>query len=152
MPVQGGDAVGVADGFGSRESDDGKWLYFSRPSDSPEKKTAIFKVPIGVGAETLVFNGVTNEFWSLASQSLYFMNVDAKLHATNRFDLSNRKITRIADVEKEPFTWQSSIRKLMSRFPASCWWKISIGSKEQKWNGFILQPCPCFALVVGLSG
>ena len=104
MPAQGGDAVRVADGFESRESDDGKWLYFSRPSHSPNGKTAILKMPVGGGPETLVFNGVTDRFWTLAGQCLYYMDVDAKLHATiNCLNLATRKSTRIADVEKEPF-------------------------------------------------
>lgn len=109
MPAQGGDAVRVADGFGSRESDDGKWLYFGKwvgGGESPERglKTSIFRTPVGGGAETLVFNGATERFWTLAGQRLYFMDVNAKLHATlNCFDLATRKSTRIADVEKEPF-------------------------------------------------
>jgi eukaryotic-like serine/threonine-protein kinase len=105
MPAQGGEAVEITrDGLETRESEDGKWLYFSRPLNTPDNKTAILRMPVGGGPETLVFNGVTNRFWALAGQYLYFMDVDAKLHATiNRFNLSTREITRIADVEREPY-------------------------------------------------
>ena len=105
MPVQGGEAVEITkDGLETRESEDGKWLYFSRPLNTPDNKTAILKMPVGGGPETLVFNGVTNRFWALAGQYLYFMDLDAKLHATiNRFNLATREITRIADVEREPY-------------------------------------------------
>ena len=101
MPARGGDAVRVADGFGSRESDDGKWLYAGKWVGA---KTAIFRRPVGGGAETLVFNGVATRFWTLAGQCLYFMELNAKLHATlNCLNVATRKNTRIADVEKEPF-------------------------------------------------
>lgn len=105
MPAQGGEAVEITkDGFETRESEDGKWLYFSRPLNTPDNKTAILKMPVGSGPETLVFNGVTNRYWALAGQYLYYMALDAKLHATiNRFNLSSREITRIADVEREPY-------------------------------------------------
>jgi DNA-binding beta-propeller fold protein YncE len=105
MPAQGGEGVQVTkQGLETRESEDGKWLYFSRPSDSPDGKAAILRMPVGGGPETLVFNGVTNRFWALAGQYLYFMHLDAKLHGTiSRFNLATRQITRIADVEKDPY-------------------------------------------------
>jgi hypothetical protein len=110
MPVRGGEAVQVTKkGLETRESENGKWLYFSRPGDSTLfsallSKTAILRMPVGGGPETLVFNGVTNRFWALAGQYLYFMHVDAKLHGTiSRFNLATRQITRIADVEKDPY-------------------------------------------------
>lgn len=104
MPAQGGDPVRVADGFECRESDDGKWLYVSRPINSPEHKTAIFRMPVGGGPETRVFSGVTDRFWTLAGENLYFLDVNANLHATvNRLDLATRKITRIADVQRDPY-------------------------------------------------
>jgi len=105
MPAQGGDAVRIADGFESRESDDGKWLYLGRYLDCPECK-AILRTPVGGGPETLVLNRVRDRLWTLAGQCLYFMDVDGKLHATLKFNclnLATRKSTRIADVQKEPF-------------------------------------------------
>jgi len=112
MPAQGGEAVETTkDGLETRESEDGKWLCFSRPLNTPDNKTAILKMPVGGGPETLVFKGVTNRFWALAGQHLYFMDLDAKLHATlNRFNLTTRQISRISDVEREPywiFGWTS---------------------------------------------
>jgi hypothetical protein len=105
MPAQGGEAVQVTrDGLDMRESADGKWLYFGKYLDSPEMTSAILRTPPGGGPETLVFKGVADRFWTLAGQSLYFMEVDPKLHAAiKRLDLSARKTTRIADLEKEPF-------------------------------------------------
>ena len=62
---------------------------------------------VGGGPETLIFNGVMDRFWTLVGQNLYFLDVDATLRATiNRLDVSTRRITRIADVEKEPFVLQ----------------------------------------------
>jgi hypothetical protein len=61
-------------------------------------------MPVGGGPETLVFNGVTDRFWTIAGENLYFIDVDAKLHASiNCLSLATGKIARIADVEKDPF-------------------------------------------------
>jgi serine/threonine protein kinase/DNA-binding winged helix-turn-helix (wHTH) protein/WD40 repeat protein len=120
MPAQGGEAVRVVDGFECRESGDGKWLYFSRPINSAEDKTAILRIPVGGGPETPVFNGVTDRFWTLAGQNLYFLDVDSNLHATiKRLDLTTRKITRIAHVQKEPFVMHGWIGLSVS--PESGW-------------------------------
>jgi Tol biopolymer transport system component len=104
MPAQGGEAVRVAYGFGSHESDDGKWLYSSSYRDSSKNKIAILRTPLAGGPETLVFNGVIRRLWTLGGQGLYFIDLDARLHATiNCFNLATRKVTRIADVPKDPF-------------------------------------------------
>ena len=104
IPAQGGDSVRVVDGFECRESADGRWLYFSRPVNSAEDKTEILRMPVGGGPETSVFHGVTDRFWTLAGSNLYFLDVNADLHATvKRLDLTTRKITRIAEVQREPF-------------------------------------------------
>jgi eukaryotic-like serine/threonine-protein kinase len=124
MPAQGSKAVRVADGFECRESDDGRWLYFSRPTYSLEDNTAILRMPVAGGPETPVFNGVTDRFWTVTGQHLYFMHVNAKLHATiNALDLTTRKITRIADVEKEPYVMQG-------------WTGLSVSPK----SGWIIYP------------
>lgn len=47
---------------------------------------------------------MTQRFWTLAGQCLYFMETDAKLHASiNCLNLATRKNTRIADLGKDPF-------------------------------------------------
>jgi eukaryotic-like serine/threonine-protein kinase len=102
MPLDGGDRVRVADGFEARESQDGKWLYFSRFLKPPT--TAIFKMPVAGGPAVLVLKKPMDRFWTLAGQYLYFIEVDAKRHATiNRLNLATRKITRVADIQKNPF-------------------------------------------------
>jgi hypothetical protein len=142
MPSQGGEAVELTkNGLETRESEDGKWLYFSRPLGTPDNKTAILRMPVGGGPETLVFKGVTNRYWALAGQYLYFMDLDAKLHATiKRFNLKTREITRIADVEREPYLiigWtgfsvspggtEILYPQIDEDIRASCWWRISAG-------------------------
>jgi hypothetical protein len=87
MPVQGGEAVRVAEGFGCRESDDRKWLYTAKFLGGG--KAAILRTPVGGGAQTLVFDDVTARYWTIAGKCLDFINVDARLHATvNCFDHS----------------------------------------------------------------
>ena len=105
MPAQGGDAVRITDGFGSRESDDGSWLYFGSYRDSPRHMTAILRTPLAGGPRTLVYDGVTQRLWTLGGHCLYFMDFDARLHATiNCMNLATGKVARIADVPKVPYT------------------------------------------------
>ena len=99
MPAEGGESVQVTKtgGFEARESKDGKWLYYSRPPSwlvGRLEKPGIWRMPVEGGAETLVLDKVTRRLWTLADQYLYFMDVEAKPHATvNRLDLATGKIT-----------------------------------------------------------
>jgi Tol biopolymer transport system component len=108
MPAAGGEAVQVTKtgGFEAREPKDGKWLYYSRPPSrlvGRLEKPGIWRMPVEGGAETLALDTATYRLWTLADQYLYFMDVEAKPHATiNRLDLATGKITRMADVEKDP--------------------------------------------------
>jgi eukaryotic-like serine/threonine-protein kinase len=109
IPAQGGEAMRVTKtgGYEARESKDGKWLYYSAPPSvlvgSGGEKRGIWKMPIEGGAEALVLNKSTDRLWTLVDQYLYFMDMDAKPHATiNRVDLATGKIIRMADVEKDP--------------------------------------------------
>jgi len=46
---------------------------------------------------------VTARLWTGAGENLYFMDLGAQPHATiSRFDLATEKITRIAEVERDP--------------------------------------------------
>src|SRR2546425_30245 len=99
IPTEGGDAVQVTKtgGFEAVESNDGKWLYFSRYD-----KPGIWKMPVEGGAETLVLDRMTYRFWALIGQYLYFMDFEAKPHTMiNRLDLASGKIIRMAEVEKD---------------------------------------------------
>ena len=112
MPAEGGEPVQVTKtgGFEARESNDGKWLYFSRPPYRPPyylvgrtEKFGIWRKPIEGGAEKLVLDKLANRLWTLAREYLYFMDVDAESHATiNRLDLATGEITRMAKAEKDP--------------------------------------------------
>jgi hypothetical protein len=52
----------------------------------------------------LVLDKVTGRFWTLAGENLYFMDLGAQPHATNRLDLATEQITRIAELERDlPF-------------------------------------------------
>lgn len=108
MPADGGEAVQVTKtgGFEARESKDGKWLYYSRPPSSlvgRREKPGIWRMPVEAGAETLVLDRATDRLWTVAGEYLYFMDVKAKPHATiNRLDLATGRLTRMAEVEKDP--------------------------------------------------
>ena len=106
MPAEGGAALQVTKtgGFEARESKDGKWLYFSRPPSSlvgGSKKSGIWRMPIGGGTETLVLDKVTERFWTVADQRLYFMDVEAKPQTINRLDLGTGTTSRIGEIAKE---------------------------------------------------
>jgi Tol biopolymer transport system component len=87
------------DAFVPSWSSDGKWIYFcwNRSGD-----LEIWRMPVEGGAETLVLNKAADRLWTLTDHYLYFMDVEAKPHATiNRLDLATEKITRMAEVEKD---------------------------------------------------
>jgi Tol biopolymer transport system component/DNA-binding winged helix-turn-helix (wHTH) protein len=99
MPAEGGETVQVTKtgGFEAVESEDGKWLYYSRFG-----RPGVWKMPVGGGAETSVLNKTTARFWTLADHCLYFMDLEAKPRATiNRLELATGKTSRIARVEKD---------------------------------------------------
>ena len=106
MPAEGGEPVQVTKtgGFEARKSKDGRWLYFSRPPYwlvGPSGKPGIWKMPVEGGAETLVLDKVTDRFWTLADQQLYFMDVEATPQTINRLDLVTGTITRMGELAKE---------------------------------------------------
>ncbi len=93
-------------GFEARESRDGKWLYFSKPPSllvGEKAKPGIWKMPVGGGAESLVLGRETYRLWTIAGQFLYFVDAEARPHATlNRLDLSTGGIRQVAQLEKDP--------------------------------------------------
>jgi Tol biopolymer transport system component len=108
IPVEGGAAVQVtrAGGFEARESADGKWLYFSKPSSflvGEKAKSGIWKMPVNGGAESQVLHRETDRLWTIAGRFLYFVDFKAKPHKTiNRLDLSTGEIRELAELEKDP--------------------------------------------------
>jgi serine/threonine protein kinase/Tol biopolymer transport system component len=123
IPVEGGAAAQVtrSGGFEARESTDGKWLYFSRPPSflvGGKPKYGVWKIPVGGGAESQVLDRETDRLWTIAGQSLYFVDIEAKPHATlNRFDLTRGEIHELAHLEKYPVSGWTGL----SITPAGDW-------------------------------
>ena len=114
IPADGGEALQVTKtgGFESRESKDGKWLYFSRPPSSlvgGSEKSGIWRIPVEGGAETLVLDKITDRFWTLADPQLYFIDMQAKPNTVNRLDLASGMISRLGETEKVPFSGQCGL-------------------------------------------
>ena len=108
IPVEGGAAVQVTrtGGFEARESTDGRWLYFSKPPSrliAGKAKSGVWKMPVEGGTESQVLDRETGRLWTIAGKFLYFVDVEAKPHATlNRFDLTTGEIRELAQLEKDP--------------------------------------------------
>jgi Tol biopolymer transport system component len=103
-PASGGEAVLLAkdvDGFGPRESFDGKTVYFASPEDkSTLKKVALLGQP---GTESEV-NGLPrlNDAgdWSLSSGGIYFVPADAP-RSLRYFDFASKQIRPIFEADKD---------------------------------------------------
>jgi hypothetical protein len=60
-------------------------------------------MPVEGGAESQVLDRETARLWTIAGKFLYFVDVEAKPHATlNRFDLTTGEIRELAQLEKDP--------------------------------------------------
>jgi Tol biopolymer transport system component len=99
VPAAGGQARRLTQngGFEAKESQDGKWIYYSKFLEQ-----GIWKMPIQGGAGVLVLNRKTERFWDLTEQGICFIDLDAKPHATiNVYDLDTQRVTRIGTVDKQ---------------------------------------------------
>jgi Tol biopolymer transport system component/DNA-binding winged helix-turn-helix (wHTH) protein len=110
VPVEGGEAVQLTKngGFRTRESPDGKYIYYSK-LDAP----GLWRNPIEGGEESLILDQLRTGYfhaWAVVDRGIYFINPAPKPPATIEFfSFATRRITRIASLEKESFKWGSTL-------------------------------------------
>ena len=107
-PANGGPAIQVTrnGGFAAFESPDGRLLYYAK-LDAP----GIWSVPVEGGEERPVHDlppvGYWG-YWGIGRRGLYFVDPQAKPRpAIELFSLATRRVTRIAEMEKQPLQWTS---------------------------------------------
>jgi Tol biopolymer transport system component/DNA-binding winged helix-turn-helix (wHTH) protein len=101
VPFQGGTPVRVTKNGGiyATESEDGRFLYFSKG------RPGIWKMPLSGGEEERVLDQPVAWFnWALTPGGIYFLNeADAQKPAIEFFDFASRKSTPIQVVDKPGF-------------------------------------------------
>jgi len=110
VPADGGPAVQVTrnGGFAAFESPDGSRLYYAK-YDAP----GIWTVPVSGGEERRVHDLPPIGYWGhwgIGRQGLYLVNPEAKPRpAIELFNLATRRVTRIAEMERQPIMWQGGL-------------------------------------------
>ena len=150
VPADGGPAIQLTrnGGFAAFESPDGSRLYYAK-FDAP----GIWTVPVNGGEEKGVYDLPPTGYWGywdIGRRGLYFVNPDAKPRPTiELLDLATRRVTRIAEMERQPIQWTSGFsvardeRSILysqwSRAAAtSCWWRASadrVGRRPERLEG-----------------
>ncbi len=108
VPADGGPAIQVTKngGFAAFESPDGRRLYYAK-FDAP----GIWTVPVDGGEELPVHDLPPTGYWGywdIGRRGLYFVNPEAKRRPTIEVgDLATRRVTRIAELERQPIQWTS---------------------------------------------
>jgi eukaryotic-like serine/threonine-protein kinase len=108
MPAEGGPALQVTrnGGFAAFESPDGSRLYYAK-----FEAAGIWTVPVNGGEEQPVHDLPPTGYWGywgIGHRGLYFVNPEAKPRpAIDLFDLATRRVTRIAEMERQPMQWTS---------------------------------------------
>jgi Tol biopolymer transport system component len=108
VPAGGGPAIQVTrnGGFAAFESPDGSRLYYAK-YDAP----GIWTVPVNGGEERPVHDLPPVGYWGcwgIGNRGLYFVNPEAKPRpAIELLDLATRRVTRIAEMERQPMQWTS---------------------------------------------
>ncbi|HYU35583.1 MAG TPA: DPP IV N-terminal domain-containing protein, partial [Thermoanaerobaculia bacterium] len=137
VPADGGPAIQVTrnGGFAAFESPDGSRLYYAK-YDAP----GIWTVPVSGGEEQRVHDLPPIGYWGhwgIGRQGLYLVNPEAKPRpAIELFNLATRRVTRIAEMERQPIQWQGGFS--VSRDERSilyCQWEQS-GSDIMMVEGF----------------
>jgi Tol biopolymer transport system component len=78
------------------ESQDGKWLYYSR--FWTQGKEGLFKIPVEGGEEQLVINKpVYRDAWVLRKNGIYYKNLNGEKSELLLFEFANGKTKKIAD-------------------------------------------------------
>jgi eukaryotic-like serine/threonine-protein kinase len=107
-PADGGPAIQVTrnGGFAAFESPDGSRLYYAK-FDAP----GIWTVAASGGEEQPVHDLPPTGYWGywgIGHRGLYFVNPEAKPRpAIELLDLATRRVTRIAEMERQPMQWES---------------------------------------------
>jgi len=108
VPADGGPAIQVTrnGGFAAFESPDGSRLYYAK-RDAP----GIWTVSVKGGEEQPVHDLPPTGYWGywgIGRLGLYLINPEAKPRpAIELFNLATRRVTRIAELERQPIQWQS---------------------------------------------
>ena len=108
VPAGGGPAIQVTrnGGFAAFESPDGSRLYYAKYDAS-----GIWTVPVNGGEERAVHDLPPTGYWgswNVGRRGLYFVNPEAKPRAAiELLDLATRRVTRIAEMERQPVQWTS---------------------------------------------
>jgi hypothetical protein len=93
-------------GFAAFESPDGSRLYYAKYDAS-----GIWTVPVNGGEERPVHDLPPTGYWGcwgIGRRGLYFVNPEAKPRpAIELLDLTTRRVTRIAEMERPPRQWTS---------------------------------------------
>ena len=98
-PVAGGPAVQVTKQGGREafESPDGKFVYYSKGADI----FGLWRVPVEGGEEGKLLDHVTQGFWAVLEQGIYFINLQVRPHpAIEFFNFATGRTTQIATVDK----------------------------------------------------
>lgn len=96
MPASGGAPIQITrnGGFGSAESADGRWLYYTTSS---AETTPLRRVPVQGGSETDVLPSVYRRVFAVAADGIYFHPGSEKDGSYLRYlSLRNLKVTEVA--------------------------------------------------------
>jgi len=111
VPAAGGEAQQVTKqgGFAAFESQDGKYLYYAKLDAA-----GLWSIPVEGGEEeSLVLDQLKPRewgYWAVAEGGIYFINSEAKPHATIEFySFATNRVTPVATIEKEPINWASNL-------------------------------------------
>lgn len=110
VPADGGPAVQVTrnGGYAAFESPDGSRLYYAK-FDAP----GIWSLPVNGGEERPVHDLPPTGYWGywgIGRQGLYLVNPETKPRpAIELFNLATRRVTRIAEMERQPIQWTSGL-------------------------------------------
>ncbi len=102
VPAAGGEAVQLTKngGFRACESPDGKFIYYCKFVDT----SGLWRIPVEGGEESLILDQLQAgylEAWAVVNEGIYFINPEAKPHATIAFfSFATGRVTRIASLEK----------------------------------------------------
>jgi hypothetical protein len=78
------------------ESPDGKFVYYSKGFEV----YGLWRVPVEGGAEVKVVDHVTQGYWAMFDQGIYFVNPQVRPHpAIEYFNFASGRTTHIATVE-----------------------------------------------------
>jgi Tol biopolymer transport system component/serine/threonine protein kinase len=108
MPSAGGPAVQVTrhGGYAAFEAPGGRLLYYAKynapgifcvPVDGGEERPVLERLPVGYWG-----------YWGIGRRGLYYIDPEARPRPVlELFDLSTRRVSRIAELEKPPPQWTS---------------------------------------------